>query len=202
MSSVRLLKRKSSSFEKKFLHKKHKAGLRSIKNEDKVYKNRIDESILTMAIRNLNLAREGRIGLNDLNLEEIYKDKQEFEMDYFNVQSDEKYETFKMFEVIWPREKYADHLLMIIAQVFSHPGNCGYFTTQELNLIFSLMTLSREAQQMFVRLYKRKLSWHRVTDISYKDVANDLKPYFDELVENKFCTYGKQKMQNIIYTKF
>lgn len=172
--------------------KKLKSDVEIEPEEKEILKNRIDESIVIMSIENLNLVRQGIIVPDDVNLEEIYE-KRDFDMNYSNSNKleDASFDIFNMTQIVWPHEKHADHMLMIIAKVFSNSINCTYFTLDELNFVFSLLTLAKESQQLFVRLYKRKLSWHRISSLSYDDVASNLEPYFDELVKKGFCLSGQ-----------
>ncbi|XP_058794807.1 fanconi-associated nuclease 1-like isoform X2 [Phymastichus coffea] len=149
------------------------------------FADRIDIQILTQAIESLNLYRQNSISLNEFDLESIYRSK-EFSFIYSDniTQNTEK---FLIEDIIFAKEKYADHFLMVVMDVFANPVNCGYFLRKELDLIFSMFTLSPEAQMLFVRLLKRKLSWHRSRHLKYPEIADNLDPFCQELAKNGFC---------------
>lgn len=153
------------------------------------FADRINVDNIKLAVENLNLRRQGSIGCNEFDLESIFK-SQDFSFIYSDniTQNAEK---FEIKDVIYPKEKHADHLLMIIADVFANPVNCGYFTKDELDLIFSMFTVSPEAQMLFVRLLKRKLSWHRSSLLKYPEIADNLDPFCKELALKGFCKIGK-----------
>ena len=162
---------------------------------------RINIGSVKEAIKNFNLVRQDIISINEFDLESIYQD-QEFNFSYSdNITSNQ--EKFDMKDIIFPQEKHADHLLMVVMDVFSNPINCGYFLKNELNQIFSLCTLSSESQILFIRLLKRKLGWHRISNIKYLDIANNLNPFLKELIQNKFCTSGNHaKHFNLAFNFF
>lgn len=145
----------------------------------KLFKDRTDE-LLSAAIDNLNLVKEGAITNHDIDLEKIYSSGV-FNNKYnrINTTAATKYE---IDDLIIPTEMYSKHFFVAIATVFSNPVNCRYFDVDELDLIFSLLTLSKDAQALLVRMLKRKQTWHRVSNIKYPDICNNLEPIFDELV--------------------
>lgn len=153
------------------------------------FPDRININNVQQSIENLNLVRQGSIALNEFDLESTYREK-EFSIVYSDIVSDS--EKFELKEINFPKEKHADHLLMIVMDVFTNPINCGYFFKTELDLIFSLFTLSSQAQSLFVRLLKRKLGWHRINlkSLQYTEISEDLNPFFQELVKNGFCSSG------------
>lgn len=145
----------------------------------KLFKDRTEE-LLSMMIDNLNLAKEGAITNNDINLEKVYSSgKFSYKYNPIDTSTSTRYE---INDVIIPVETYSLHFFLIIVTVFSNPINCGYFDKGELDFIFSLFTLSRRAQALLIRMLKRKHMWHRICNIKYDDISNDLKPIFDELV--------------------
>lgn len=145
----------------------------------KLFKDRTEE-LLSMMIDNLNLAKEGAIANNDINLEKVYSSGTfNYKYNPINTSASMRYE---ISDVIVPVDTYSLHFFLIIVTVFSNPINCGYFDENELDFIFSLLTLSRRAQALLIRMLKRKYTWHRISNIKYDDISNDLKPIFDELV--------------------
>ncbi|KAJ8679397.1 hypothetical protein QAD02_015184 [Eretmocerus hayati] len=150
------------------------------------FADRVNQTTVQQAIENLNFVRQGSIGLNEFDLEDIYQST-EFSIVYGDgvVQNSQK---FEYSDIVFPKEKHADHLLMITMDVFSNAINCGYFLKSELDLIFTLFTLPPQSQMLFVRLLKRKLGWHRINKIGYQEVADNLTPFFKILVDNKLCS--------------
>ena len=153
------------------------------------YKNRINVDTLKSAIDNLNLVRQGSIKPNKLDLENIYLSN-DFDMFYHDFEEMD-IKLFKESEIIYPLDYNADQLIIIVSEVFTNPLNCGYFTKDELNFIFSLFTLSMESQKLFIRLLKRKLSWHRTSSLKYPEVSDNLDPFLQELVRHGYLTSGK-----------
>ncbi|XP_071651424.1 fanconi-associated nuclease 1 isoform X1 [Temnothorax longispinosus] len=145
----------------------------------KLFKDKTVESISVM-INNLNLAKEGAIANTDIDLEKAYSNGR------FNYQYNPIDTTvttrYEINDVVVPTDMYSLHFFQVIVTVFSNPINCGYFTQDELDLIFSLITLQKPAQALFIRMLKRKHTWHRISNIKYDEISNDLKPIFDELV--------------------
>ncbi|EZA59668.1 Fanconi-associated nuclease [Ooceraea biroi] len=138
------------------------------------------EELISTTIDNLNLAKEGAIANNDIDLERVYSDRKfDYEYSHIDTTTSTRYE---ISDVVVPVDMYSLHFFLVVVIVFSNPINCGYFNEHELNLIFSLLTLSRGAQALFIRMLKRKHAWHRVSSIKYAEVSDDLRPTFDELV--------------------
>lgn len=155
----------------------------------KLFEETISSEITQRAIENLNLRKQGAIGPNNFDLTKIYASGK-FDMTYRSLRTDvvEKYE---LKDVIFPGEKHADHLFTMIVDVFSNVLNCGYFDETELDFLFTALTLSAKSQMLLARLLKRKRSWHRVSSIQYPEIAENLKMYFEELVDKGFCVSGK-----------
>lgn len=144
-----------------------------------LFKDELDEMTSEM-IENLNLAKEGAIANNDIDLEEVYASGDpRYKYNCIDTTTSIRYE---INDVIVPTETVSRHFFLMIVTVFSKPINCGYFGENELDLIYKLITLSKNAQALFVRMLKRKHTWHRISNIDYKEVSSDLKPVFDELV--------------------
>ncbi|XP_029175953.1 fanconi-associated nuclease 1-like isoform X2 [Nylanderia fulva] len=145
----------------------------------KLFEDRTEE-LISETINNLNYAKEGAISNNDIDLEEIYSSKK---FNYMYNPIDTTTTTkFEIDDVIVPTDTYSLHFFLAIVTVFSNPINCGYFNEDELNFIFSLLTLSKHAQALLIRMFKRQHTWHRISNIKYDEISTDLKPIFDELV--------------------
>lgn len=146
----------------------------------KLFKDSRTEELLSATIDNLNLAKEGAIANNDFNLEKVYSSGIfRYKYNPIDTSTSTRYE---INDVVVPTDMYSLHFFLIIVTVFSNPINCGYFEEDELNFIFSLLTLSKRAQALLIRMLKRKHTWHRISNIKYDEISNDLKPIFDELV--------------------
>ncbi|XP_024874782.1 fanconi-associated nuclease 1-like [Temnothorax curvispinosus] len=145
----------------------------------KLFKDKTVESISVM-INNLNLAKEGAIANTDIDLEKAYSNGS-FNYQYTPIDTTVT-TRYEINDVVVPTDMYSLHFFQVIVTVFSNPINCGYFTQDELDLIFSLITLQKPAQALFIRMLKRKHTWHRISNIKYDEISNDLKPIFDELV--------------------
>ncbi|XP_077278968.1 fanconi-associated nuclease 1 isoform X2 [Temnothorax americanus] len=145
----------------------------------KLFKDKTVESISVM-INNLNLAKEGAIANNDIDLEKAYSNRR-FNYRYNPIDTTVT-TRYEINDVVVPTDMYSLHFFQVIVTVFSNPINCGYFNQAELDLIFSLITLQKPAQALFIRMLKRKHTWHRISNIKYDEISNDLKPIFDELV--------------------
>ncbi|XP_072747901.1 fanconi-associated nuclease 1 [Anoplolepis gracilipes] len=159
----------------------------------KLFKDRTEE-LLSATIDNLNLAKEGAITNNDINLEKVYSSRKfSYKYNPINTSASTRYE---INDVIVPTDTYSLHFFLIIVTVFSNPVNCGYFDEEELDFIFSLLTLSSHAQALLIRMLKRKHSWHRISNIKYDEISNDLKPIFDELVSRSIFK-SNTKEENI-----
>jgi len=145
----------------------------------KLFKDRTEE-LMSMTIDNLNLAKQGAIADNNIELEKIYSSRKfKYKYSRTDTTTSTKYE---INDIIVPVDTYSLHFFLVVITVFSNPINCGYFNEHELDLIFSLLILSRNAQALFIRMLKRKHIWHRINSIKYTEIANDLKPIFDELI--------------------
>ncbi|KAF7411508.1 hypothetical protein HZH66_000404 [Vespula vulgaris] len=156
------------------------------KNSTLYFRQIVDKELTHIAIENMNLVKEGVIVANNFDLQKIYASNSfTFKYNRVDTRTSEKYE---YNDVIIPTETYAALLFMIVVNVFSNPINCGYFDKDETDFIFSMFTLSVQAQMLFARILKRKYSWHRVTHLKYKNLADDLMPIYKELVSKSFFT--------------
>lgn len=138
------------------------------------------KELLSATITNLNLAKERVIANNDIDLGKVYSSGRfNYKYNSPDLTVSTKYE---IDDVVIPKDMYSLHFFLAIVTVFSNPVNCGYFDEDELDLIFSLITLGTSAQELFVRMLKRKHTWHRISNIKYNEISDNLKPIFDELV--------------------
>ncbi|XP_047357457.1 fanconi-associated nuclease 1-like isoform X1 [Vespa velutina] len=154
------------------------------KNSNLYFRQIVNIELTHTAIENMNFLKEGAILANNFDLQKIYADSSFiFKYNRVDTRASEKYE---YDDVIIPAETYAAILFMIVVNVFSNPINCGYFDKDEIDFIFSMFTLSIEAQMLFARILKRKYSWHRVGHLKYNNLADDLIPVCNELVSKLF----------------
>lgn len=145
----------------------------------KLFNDNIEDN-MSIVIDNLNLAKEGGIANNDINLEKVYSSG-EFNYKYNRIDTTTS-TRYEINEIKIPTDGYSRHFFSIVTNVFSKPINCGYFNEHELDIIFSVLTLSKNALALLIRMLKRKHTWHRVDHIKYDEISTDLKPIFDELV--------------------
>lgn len=166
-------------------------------SQRKLFSDKMEE-LMPVAIRNLNMAKEGAIVDNNIDLEKVYSSR-EFNYKYNNIDTTSmKYE---MSDIVVPIGTYSRYFFLIVASVFSKPFNCGYFDKDELDLIFSLLTISRNAQELLIRMLKRKQTWHRVDSIKYDDISINLKPIFDELVSRCIFKNNTEKEDLVVLLK-
>ena len=154
----------------------------------KLFEETVSSEVTQVAIENLNLVKQGAIQPNNFNLNEIYASGK-WDVNFRPLRTDVT-EKFEIKDVIYPREKHADHLFTMIIDVFSNVINCGYFNEMELDFLFSALTLSAKSQMLLARLLKRKRSWYRLSAIQYPEIAKNLQIYFHELVNKGFCVSG------------
>ncbi|XP_039306168.1 fanconi-associated nuclease 1 [Solenopsis invicta] len=156
----------------------------------KLFKERTEKLVSTM-INNLNLAKEGAIANNNIDLEKAYSSKIfNYRYNPIDTTASTRYE---INDVVIPTDMYSLHFFLAIVIVFSNPINCGYFDRDELDLIFSLITLRKSAQALLIRMLKKKHTWHRVSNIKYDEISTDLKPIFDELVSRSIFKSNTQE---------
>lgn len=154
------------------------------KNLNLYFRQIVNTELTHTAIENMNFVKEGAILTNNFDLQKIYADSSfTFKYNRVDTKASEKYE---YDDVIIPTETYAALLFMIVVNVFSNPINCGYFDKDEMDFIFSMFTLSVKAQMLFARILRRKYSWHRVEHLKYNNLADDLIPFYNELVSKSF----------------
>ncbi|XP_043280549.1 fanconi-associated nuclease 1-like [Venturia canescens] len=143
----------------------------------------LNENLVFRALENLNLAREGMIP-TEFDLESHYREKK-FEIECHNS-TKEPSKKYDSGAVKVPKDTNGNLFITALLKVFSEAVNCGYFNSEELDAVFSLLSLSSGAQSLLARLSKRKRGWHKVESIKYPEIADDLIPFFRELVKSKF----------------
>ncbi|XP_014472504.1 PREDICTED: fanconi-associated nuclease 1-like isoform X2 [Dinoponera quadriceps] len=162
----------------------------------KLFSDRIEE-LMPIVIDNLNQAKERAIANNDINLEKVYSSG-EFNYKYNRIDTTTS-TRYEINDIIMPTDTYSRHFFSIIASVFSKPFNCGYFNEYELDLIFSLLTISKNAQALMIRMLKRKHIWHRTDNIKYDNISTNLSPVFDELVSRSiFKSNAKEEDMTVL----
>ncbi|KAK2577223.1 hypothetical protein KPH14_003369 [Odynerus spinipes] len=162
-------------------------NLESKNNSTLFFRTIVDRKLTITALENLNLVKEGAIQENNFDLETIYSSNS-FTFKYNRVDTTVSMR-YEYCDVVVPTETAAAHLFMIIVNVFSNPINCGYFNKEETDFIFSMLTLSVQAQMLLARMLKRKHSWYRVEHLTNKyKITDDLVPICKELVSKSFFT--------------
>ncbi|XP_066597627.1 fanconi-associated nuclease 1-like isoform X2 [Prorops nasuta] len=146
-----------------------------------------EEDIIIKAIEQLNLAKQGSIPLNDYNLHEIYTFNN-FKVEYAKLNTMATTE-YKLEDVVIPSEFNSLHLFMMMVNVFSNPVNCGYFSEDELDIVFSMLTLPNTAKYLLTCLVKRKQSWKRISSLRIPHLTENLEPIFEHLESCSFCTF-------------
>lgn len=159
----------------------------------KLFKNEMDE-LIDQTVDNLNAIKEGSITDNVINLEKVYSSRV-FNYKYSSIDTTVSTK-FEVNDVIVPTDTYSQHFFLVIVTVFSNPINCGYFDKDEAELIFTLLTLSKDAQALLIRMLKRKHTWHKVDNIKYNEISDDLRPIFEELV-SQFIFTSNIERENI-----
>lgn len=147
----------------------------------------INSAIKNKAIDNMNLFKTGAISHNNFNLEKIYGDGI-FHFPYTDVHKNSTLK-YELDNTMLPVDLHSKILFATIFTVFSNPINVGYFNESELDFIYSILTLPHNAQLLLSRMLKRKKSWFRKSQISYPEIASDLKHIFEILAEHSICTF-------------
>ncbi|XP_053998115.1 fanconi-associated nuclease 1-like [Hylaeus anthracinus] len=160
----------------------------------KLFGHTTDSDIVIKAIEYMNLAKEGAIPKNNFDLEEIYSSGTfDYQYGSVNTKTSMKYE---LNEVIFCNDLKSKILYTTIFTVLSNPINCGYFDEKELDFIYSIVTLPKEAQMLLACMIKRKRTWYRKSNIKYPEIASDLHNVFKLLASQSVCTF-EIKTENI-----
>ena len=151
----------------------------------------INNSIIIQTIKNMNLVKQGGISLHNFDLEKIYS-KNTFNYQYNDINT-ENLTKYELNNINLSNDLNSKILFTTIFSVLSLPINCGYFDENDLNFIYSIITLSKNAQMLLARMIKRKRKWFRKSNISYPEIDTDLKDIFQILVSRSICTFDIQK---------
>ncbi|XP_031472301.1 fanconi-associated nuclease 1 isoform X1 [Phasianus colchicus] len=93
----------------------------------------------------------------------------------------------KINEVSSPSHPYyLRNFLMVLRAVLENEDDVRLFDEQDTNVITKFCQLSVGGQKLYVRLFQRKLNWLKVNKIEYEEIAKDLSPIIEELVEARF----------------
>ncbi|XP_043260835.1 fanconi-associated nuclease 1-like [Colletes gigas] len=143
--------------------------------------------IITKAIEHMNLAKHGAIPPNNFNLEKIYSNSRfNYQYSCINTKTSVKYEES---EINFSNNLNSKILSAVIFTVLSNPVNCGYFDENEMDFIYSIVTLPVNAQLLLTCMIKRKKTWHRKSNIKYPEIASNLQPVFKLLASRSICTF-------------
>lgn len=159
-------------------------------------KNLFDENInnsvlFIQTIENMNLVKQGAISLHNFDLEKIYS-KSTFDYQYNNINT-EILMKYKLNNINLCSDLKSKIFFTTIFSVLSLPINCGYFDENDLDFIYSIITLPINAQMLLARMIKRKKKWFRKSNISYPEIDTELKDIFQILVSRSICTFDIQK---------
>ncbi|XP_078035717.1 fanconi-associated nuclease 1 isoform X2 [Augochlora pura] len=152
----------------------------------------VNIDVARTVIEHMNLAKQGAIPPNNFNMEEIYSnDTYNYPYGQINTKASVKYE---LNNVTLPTDLNAKILIgSILTVFFLKPYNCSYFEENELDFIYSILTLPEIAQMLLARMIKRMRGWHRKDSINYPDISSNLKDVFDLLESRLICTYDLKK---------
>ncbi|XP_065589804.1 fanconi-associated nuclease 1 [Cyrtonyx montezumae] len=81
---------------------------------------------------------------------------------------------------------YLRNFLMVLQAVLENEDDVRLFDEQDMNIIAKFCQLSVGGQKLYVRLFQRKLNWLKVNKIEYGEIAMDLSPVIEELVQARF----------------
>ncbi|XP_021263264.1 fanconi-associated nuclease 1 isoform X2 [Numida meleagris] len=81
---------------------------------------------------------------------------------------------------------YLRNFLMVLRAVLENEDDMRLFDDEDMNIITKFCQLSVGGQKLYVRLFQRKLNWLKVNKIEYGEIAMDLSPIIEELVEARF----------------
>ncbi|ELT97530.1 hypothetical protein CAPTEDRAFT_224412 [Capitella teleta] len=80
---------------------------------------------------------------------------------------------------------YLENFKLIIDSIVSEEFYRHLFNADDLCSIEKFNSLSEDAQKLYVRLFQRKLMWHRKAKIVYPQIAEDLSESLENLVKEK-----------------
>lgn len=151
----------------------------------------INNSIIIQTIKNMNLVKQGAISLHNFDLEKIYS-KNTFDYQYNDINT-ENLMKYDLNNINLCNDLNSKILFITIFSVLSLPINCGYFDENDLDFIYSIITLPINAQMLLAKMIKRKRKWFRKNNINYPEIDTELKDIFQILVSRSICTFDIQK---------
>ena len=179
----------STSASKKSNFSPKVASAKSQRNDavKKLFRPIVDTEVVKEAIEYMNLAKQGAILPNKFDLDEIYfKGTFVFQYSPLNTKALTKYE---LNEITYTNDLKSQVLLATIFTVLSNPVNCGYFNEDELDFIYSIVTLPKKAQMLLARMIRRKNTLYRKSGIDYPEIDSDLRDVFEILASQSICTF-------------
>ncbi|XP_076680635.1 fanconi-associated nuclease 1 [Andrena cerasifolii] len=182
----------STSASKKSNYSLKVASAKSQRNiaVKKLFLHIVDAEVVKQAIECMNLAKQGAILPNNFDLEEIYsKGTFVFQYSPINTKALTKYE---LNDITYTDDLKSQVLVATIFTVFSNPVNCGYFSENELDFIYSIITLPKKAQMLLARMIRRKNTLYRKSGIDYPEIDSDLRNTFEILASRSICTFDTE----------
>lgn len=179
----------STSASKKSNYSPKVASAKSPRNiaVKKLFRHIVDTEVVKQAIECMNLAKQGAILPNNFDLDQIYsKGTFVFQYSPINTKALTKYEPN---EITYTDDLKSQVLVATIFTVFSNPVNCGYFSEDELDFIYSIITLPKKAQMLLARMIRRKNTLYRKSGIDYPEIDSDLRDAFEILASRSICTF-------------
>lgn len=171
-----------------------------ISSRRKLFGENIDTDILTRAIKYMNLAKQDVIS-HEFDLKNIYFTKTfDTYSDIDNNINSEVATEYKLSDIDLCDDLNSETLFTTIFLVLSNPTNCSYFNEDELDFIFSIITLPKDAQMLLARMIKRKRTWFRKSSIVYPEIATELKRTFEVLASRSICSFDikNEKLDTIL----
>ena len=182
----------STSASKKSNYSPKVASAKSPRNiaVKKHFRDIVDTEVVKQAIECMNLAKQGAIPPNNFDLDKIYsKGTFAFQYSPINTKAPTKYEPN---EITYTDDLKSRVLVATIFIVFSTPVNCGYFSEDELDFVYSIVTLPKKAQMLLARMIRRKNTLYRKSSIDYPEIDSDLRDAFEILASRSICTFDTE----------
>ncbi|XP_011305343.1 fanconi-associated nuclease 1-like [Fopius arisanus] len=152
-----------------------------------------DNTNFETVVDNLNLAKQGAITANKLDLQEIYE-KGNFKIQWERIDTSTA-KQYDIQDVVQPKNWHSERLLEMIIWVFSEPVNCGYFDEEERDMIFKVMSMSQEEQVLLAIMLKREVKWFRVRKQKYEHhFGENMEKYYLELTKKGFFDNDWEKV--------
>lgn len=158
----------------------------------------IDTDIVTEAIKCMNLARQDVS--HKFDLKSIYLTRFDTYSNIDNNINSEVATKYKLNDIDLCDDLNSKTLFTTIFLVLSNPINCRYFDEDELDFIFSIITLPKDAQMLLARMIKRKRTWFRKSSVVYPEINTDLKHTFEVLASRSICSFDikNEKLDTIM----